>query len=284
MREWRDMVNSSVEFRAYHRRVSLIRTLYSHTADENYIGARSAFFDGRDYDFWWLTSHAVEKYLKATILLNSGAVGSTHNLIDLMKVVRDIDARLVPERFAKPEMSGVLDEFIGSADFVERLNIYGNAANRYGLYSYIIGDLDILRADHLVYWARRHARVLTQNAFVVGDIDWVGELANSPGIWMHHDGSPLEKLANGPFKSLAARSFVRGNVAFFPKRRHQPLPRRGALVRNGPFYNMLSALQSSEGGSDDRAEMRIVLEWALKNIVMPKEDRDHLREVLQSHP
>lgn len=35
----------------------------------NYVGARAAFFERRDYDFWWLTLHAVEKYLKATLLL-----------------------------------------------------------------------------------------------------------------------------------------------------------------------------------------------------------------------
>lgn len=38
------------------------------TADMNYVGARGAFFERRDYDSWWLTLHAFEIYLDSRVL------------------------------------------------------------------------------------------------------------------------------------------------------------------------------------------------------------------------
>lgn len=263
----------------------MIHTMFIHTADQNYIGARSAFFERRDYDFWWLTLHAVEKYLKAAILLNGHpAKQPNHNLTTLLNRIRSIDARLTLPDFIRPKLAGDVGAFEENRPFVRRLNSYGNPANRYASYSYVLSDVDIFQADHLVYWARRHARVLQQTLTDGSRIDWVAELASNPGLWVLHDGSPLEKIANGSLSSAAAKPLVRGNVAFFPNRRHQPLRRRGTRILNGPFYNMLSALRDSAVGSEERAEMRATLEWAVENIYMPKADLERVKELLLANP
>lgn len=258
--------------------------MFIHTADENYIGARAAFFERRDYDFWWLTLHAVEKYIKAALLLNGATANqANHNLTTLLGRLKQLDSRIAPPEFERPELAGRDYGFEEKRPFIRRLNGYGSAANRYATYSYVVSGIDIFQADHLVYWARRHARVFKQELPGGPVVDWVDELAKNKRLWRFHDGSPFEKLADAP-DSAAAKAFVRGNIPFFPDRRHQPLRHRGTYVRNGPFYNMLSDLKASAPGSEDRAEMRATLIWALENIYLPKEDVRHVKAVLEAHP
>lgn len=170
-----------------------------------------------------------------------------------------------------------------NADFVKWLNIYGSAPNRYATYSYVISDLDLFRADHLVYWARRHVRVLKQTLLDGRVIDWVDELANSPSLWRDHSGGPLEVLADQPGHSSAKRSFVRANVAFFPKRKHVPVNRGGGFS-NGSIFNVIQNLKNSEPGSEDREEMQEVLSWVLSHIYLPKEEVLEIRSIMAAHP
>lgn len=275
---------SAPEWRAYHRQVSLVRTMFIHTADQNYVGARAAFFEHRDYDFWWLTLHAVEKYLKAALLLNGATANeANHNVETLLKRLQRVDPRLTPPDFVRPKLAGPPGMFEERTPFLTRLNGYGDPSNRYAAYSYVVSGIDIFQADHLVYWARRHARVLKTQLFGGETLDWVQELAESPREWRHNDGSPLETLADAP-GSKAASSFVRGNIPFFPKRRHQPLPHRGTLVRNGPWFNLLTALKDSAPGSDERAEIRATLTWAKTHIYLARGDRRVLESALEEYP
>lgn len=277
-------MNSEVEERVRRRQTAMVHTMFIHTADDNYIGARAAFFERRDYDFWWLTLHAVEKYFKATLLLNGVSANQpNHNLKTLLRRLKGLDARLTPPEFIRPKLAGAASPFEETRPFLERLNAYGNPANRYASYSYVVSGTDIFRADHLVYWARRNARVF-QHTYRDGvTIDFVDALSKDSRVWRLHDGSPLEKLADAP-NSPAAKHFVRANVAFFPDRRHQPLRNRGTYVRNGPFFNLLNSLKNSEPDSDQRAEMRAMLTWAIKNIYLPKDEMEHLKRVLAAHP
>lgn len=271
--------------RVDHRCISLVRGMFIHTADENYLGARSAFFERRDFDFWWLTLHAVEKYLKAQLLMNGhSASKANHNIETLLGRVKSIDPRLSVPQFQRPKIAGAPAMFEEHASFVSRLNTYGSAPNRYAAYSYTLSDIDIFQADHLVFWARRHSRVLRQSIGDGTEIDWISELAANPHLWVHHDGSPLEKIAAGDMRSGLSRTFARSNVAFFPHRRHRHSKRRGSYIRNGPFYNLLEALKSSLPDTESRAEARAVLQWSLENIYLPKDDKEHLAAVLASYP
>lgn len=62
----------------------IARQMFVATADQNYILARTAYFNELDVDFFWLSAHALEKYLKAILLLNGrSAKNYGHNIIDL---------------------------------------------------------------------------------------------------------------------------------------------------------------------------------------------------------
>ena len=48
----------------------IVRELFIDTADDNYIAARKCFIEGLNVDWFWLAVHALEKYMKAALLLN----------------------------------------------------------------------------------------------------------------------------------------------------------------------------------------------------------------------
>ena len=59
----------------------IARELFVHTADDNYIAARGCFVEGLNVDWFWLAVHALEKYMKAALLLN-GHSASRHRDAD----------------------------------------------------------------------------------------------------------------------------------------------------------------------------------------------------------
>jgi hypothetical protein len=274
-----------MSFAAYHRRISLIREMFLDTADQNYIGARAAFFERRDHDFWWLTLHAVEKYLKAALLMNGASASKpTHNIQTLLGRLKKIDPRLEPPPFVRPKFAGAAGwlEVIND-DFVQKLNVYGSPANRYAMFSYVIADIDIFRADHLVYWARRHALVFKTDTS--GEqIDWIAELEANPRLWRHLSGAPLEKLLDLPPSDVRRQTFRRWNVAFFPDIRPGRRQKRGALAHNAGISRSIRVLRGSTPGSQERSEHREVLQWVIDNVYLPKEEVAELNAILGAHP
>lgn len=268
------------------RQLLIIRGMFIDTADMNYVGARTAFFERRDYDFWWLTLHAVEKYLKATLLLNGQTANKpNHNIETLLARVKKLDGRLVPPPFVRPKRAGreAWMDFHND-DFARWLNINGSSQNRYATYSYVLSDIDLARADHLIYWARRHARVLKQRFPDGRVIDWVAELGISPSLWRHHDASPLERLADLSGHDSAQRAFARFNFAFFPKARHRSPPRRGGQAHNGTISNCIQSVRNSKPGSSERTEGHAALRWLLDHIYLPQVEVDFIEQLLVDFP
>ena len=69
----------------------IVESMFVATADQNYILARHAFFNEFDVDFFWLSLHALEKYMKATLLLNGqSAKEFGHDLTMLYSQVRTL--------------------------------------------------------------------------------------------------------------------------------------------------------------------------------------------------
>jgi len=48
----------------------IVRVSFVDTADDNYIASRWCFVEGLKIDYFWLAVHALEKYMKAVLLLN----------------------------------------------------------------------------------------------------------------------------------------------------------------------------------------------------------------------
>ena len=140
------LVNNLINPHCYN----IVLKMFFETADINYISARAAFFDQRDWDFWWLILHALEKYLKSIILMNGkSAKDGGHDLKKLLNQVKDIDDRLVLPTLVCPDIAGAEWNNYPDAKFLDRLSTYGNPNNRYGLYGYSTYWDDLFRADQI---------------------------------------------------------------------------------------------------------------------------------------
>src|SRR5262249_2855972 len=85
-------------------KTSLVHDLFGRTADENYITARWCAVNGLQTDFLWLAVHALEKYLKAVLLLNGKtSKGYNHEIVELYTGVRALAGPLLPERLQRPQ-------------------------------------------------------------------------------------------------------------------------------------------------------------------------------------
>ena len=78
---------------------SLVTDLFVRTADENYITARWCAINRLNTDFLWLAVHALEKYLKALLLLNGkSSKGFSHDIVTLYAAAKAIAGPLLPQR------------------------------------------------------------------------------------------------------------------------------------------------------------------------------------------
>ncbi len=82
---------------------AIVRELFVDTADDNYVAARWCYSQSLFIDFNWLAVHALEKYLKAVVLLNGGSARKfSHNIVKLYAAVRPIAGDLLPANLDKP--------------------------------------------------------------------------------------------------------------------------------------------------------------------------------------
>ena len=92
----------------------IVREFFVNTADDNYIAARWCFVERLNVDFFWLAVHALEKYMKAVLLVNGrsgkGFINQAnnfqpfgHDIAALYKHVQSFAADLLPIELVKPD-------------------------------------------------------------------------------------------------------------------------------------------------------------------------------------
>ncbi|RYG89749.1 HEPN domain-containing protein [Loktanella sp. IMCC34160] len=141
---------------------SLIARTFIDSADGDYVAARALWFLGIDQQFCWSAQQAIEKYLKAALLLNGVNVrNSNHalsrNLTSLVQVGQGsgfaLDSRIMDKMgFADPELP-LADETFG--EFIERMERGGNVNVRYGFHGFVLFPGDLAKLDHVVFEVRR---------------------------------------------------------------------------------------------------------------------------------
>lgn len=114
----------------------IVQETYIFTADRDYLTARFAFFERQGHLFLWSAAQALEKYLKANIILTMGErIHKTHKLTQLKDFLSekfpqraDIDISLPAEWKA----AGIsLWQFTSVDAFLEHMDTWGNPAVRY---------------------------------------------------------------------------------------------------------------------------------------------------------
>lgn len=144
----------------YPEKHSVIMEMYVHTADENYINARMCYQHGLYLDFFWQSLHALEKYMKAVLLLNGKPVKKYgHDLPKLYAEVEKIAPGLLPTMITKPAAHTGLPKGWWRdrtpAAFMKRLFDNGNADNRYLTYGFTKMMEELHMIDRMVWAIRR---------------------------------------------------------------------------------------------------------------------------------
>ena len=162
------------------------------TADRDYLTARFAFFQKQSHLFLWSAAQAIEKYLKANILLlGVGNVTRTHRHTTLAKTLRQSQApRLnidlaVPNGW--PEQGVVHWPGLTVYDFLVRLEALGSPNVRYDQVTLDVHLQDLVFLDRLAFSLRD--RLVAENVL---DCKLVGEQLKSCFWDLNYSFAPVD--------------------------------------------------------------------------------------------
>jgi hypothetical protein len=137
----------------------IVAESFVYTADRDYLTARFAFFEKQGHLFLWSAAQAVEKYLKADIvLLGLGDVKKTHKLKGMVKSLRETN----PERLAVDTSipDGWVEHGVAHwpstniGDFISHLENWGAPGVRYDQNGFHLNLQYLVLLDRLVYLLR----------------------------------------------------------------------------------------------------------------------------------
>jgi len=257
--------------------------MFRDTADQNYVSARWCFLNGLNLDFYWLSLHAVEKYLKTILLLNGeSAKDFSHDIVSLYDKVLPIANGLLPKHFTIPpevELHWWRDEKYKK--FVRRLYDEGNADNRYQIYGYRRGSDDLFKVDQLVFSLRRLCWPLDTyiaNSEGKGDIPTFREILKSdPEFWFFGagDSSPLYQIYDGKYGAETRHKFLDLNFPFAPEGFvHSDFQERRAFKNPVLLRYIHDPLKSASLRA--QSEGNAIRDWVKKNIKLSKAVKDEI--------
>lgn len=129
------------------------------TADRDYLTARFAFFQKQSHLFLWSAAQAIEKYLKANILLlGSGSVKRTHSHTKLVNALRESGLKRLNIDLSIPDdwqEQGVTHWPSLNVDgFLKRIETLGSPDVRYDQVPLDVHLQDLVFLDRMVFSLR----------------------------------------------------------------------------------------------------------------------------------
>lgn len=255
----------------------LIAELFVRTADENYITARWCVVNGMYIDFFWMAAQAIEKYLKAVLLLNGrSAKGYGHNIARLYRDVKSIAGALLPDRLVQPANLQISHWHECTAErFIEQLARYGNPDSRYLVFGFQAEPEHLFMLDMMVFAIRRlfcplDERYISADAGPSAPTITHRQLLEKDPRYYGRLSLPLDDALAGknntPLQSVATNM----NLPFAqPDFEHEPVPSGWALRNPAIGLHVFDSLKS-----DDRGQAVAAIElanWMLDNIQLSKD-------------
>jgi HEPN domain-containing protein len=254
------------------RKEKYIVEIFVDTADEDYVVARLLYLTGLERQFFWSAAQAVEKYLKAALLLNGEPV--KHYKHRLTAMFDRLSAIAGPHLATDLEMPPQLKRF-GTHErylkggtlraFVQHIEKHGRPANRYDTIGTDSEFGDINRLDRAIFILRRltvdlSARVEESKGETFKD--WLPLHPQSLVRDFRH------RLIHTPGPSYSVHQAAReNNYAFAPKFEHTDVP-----LRSGHHVSSLEILFKMD--IDYAHELR---QWVLESIDLSPADLARLR-------
>lgn len=220
------------------RKERLVVELFVETADEDYVSARWQHLNGFYRLFFWSASQVIEKYLKASLVLNGkSVVTKEHNIVSMFEELSIIAGTLVTGDLAPPivvkRKLQKMPELWGSRnprDFIEHISRNGNASNRYNTFGIKSEFSDLYKLDQVVFNLRRLSakldRVVPEN-----ETKTLMDLLISGDVNFDWSESLKKNLSSN---KQAYHALKRENYAFFSK------------STRSSKYNLISAHHVSE--------------------------------------
>lgn len=249
------------------------------TADENYAVSRFSFHNSLYFDFFWSGLHALEKYYKAILLLNSmTSKGYSHDIVKLHEDASNQFSLVGQLEFKQPCFFS--DSQWGNdnlAKFIKRMNEMGDANNRYNSYGYYVFASDLWKLDFLVWNLRRCCRTFEKCPFSFSPNEsWYDFLIQNPTEWKLKDYFLLEMAFDKDHKTPESlqKTFFEGNNAFDPNI-VQIFSGYSHSFANSPIQMLFGWIE------DEKGEPIKAIEWALENIQFSKSDLKDIKAALK---
>lgn len=261
---------------------NFIQAMFIDTADNNYILARYSFYNNFPFEFLWFSMHALEKYMKASLLFNGKSSKKYgHDLVKLSSAVNEYANGLLEFSFIKPEPIKL--DFVGEDwwddeephQFLQKLSNLGSSNNRYRTYGLIKTPDMIFKIDALVYYYRRICRDLSRTINVESKETKVFDiLAADTSKWKIYKGI-LEDILKDKETKKKRQHFLRNNYIFAPNDFIHDTYGGGTYIFNSVVAPFLDEDQNEtcEETKKVKKEMRT---WIKDNIQLPHSWADYL--------
>lgn len=264
---------------------NLVHELFVRTADDNYITARWCAANQLNTDFLWLSLHALEKYLKAVLLMNGrSTLDRAHDIVRLYEDVKRLAGPLLPEHLDRPAKLGIAVWFeLSAVQFVEHLSRNGNADNRYLMYGYATHSQDLHLLDEMVFRVRRLICSLDERVWpdrLKGATTFTNreQLANDPRFYGRLF-MPLDNLIAAKDDSPARVAALNLNFAFAPDNfQHTPIRGGSASINPVILRRIFEPLKT--GDARQTADSIDLADWLLANVHIPKTVRIEIERAI----
>lgn len=266
---------------------NIVTETFVNTADQNYLIARWAYHRGMFNDFFWNSVHSLEKYLKASLLLNgrSGKIDDNgkpygHDLVKLLEAVSSYAGDLIPGDLRQPEeLAGLSWRKESLADYVARLNELGDPNNRYNIYGYVQRWEDLSHLDQVVFSIRRLAFRLDAYPFI-GRPNVHGShpktvremLEQNPKYSPRSAASRLHKLLGVKGDDELRDAGLKMNFVFAPDGYDHGLGKIRICTSgsNSVLYRRIVAVSESDSPTSQDADAADLADWLIENVFLPK--------------
>jgi hypothetical protein len=263
--------------------------LFVDTADQNYVVARWCYQNSLHLDFLWNGAHALEKYMKAALLLNGrsairpagGGPAFGHDLERLYQELKRIADNLLPTMLIKPNEVRMHWSGESVEAFIARISSDGDAHNRYQIFGYVIRREDLYKFDRVVFAIRRLCCPL--DCYVFGntpdgkpDLTFRDMLERDLEYQSHMMGSRFSWLASQDSTEQVRTAALNHNILFASDDYHHGKVRNGTSVLNPVLgRRILEAAEQGVTGQQARETVELI-DWVTVNIFLPKDVRDQL--------
>lgn len=246
-----DAVQGSIE----RQIVNVIRDSFVEPADEDYVSARLLAQKGMHRAFFWAASQALEKYLKAFLLMRGSAVDrfKGHPIAALHreacsvdKQFATVDTRPHPSIKIHPNTPKSSIEEFSVASFIKGIEEHGSPDNRYNSFGLDFNSGYLFALDSYIFGLRN--------------------LIGVPSI-----EEALRKMEQGLVEAFSAY-----NPWFAPTETDLPeIPNEDFNLRISYTVTTLDILT----GPHPPHGSEFVLQWLNGKMILPKKVRQHLKEV-----